>query len=206
MPMHGAVSARSSYKSALVDLCNALAEIARVRHLCMSTINPQSLSAFVACRLIIPLKKKIQECVQLALMKCHGIYCNREVNSQSCWQRRVWWKDEGSQICCIHSTCVFNNRRIGERENCRIRTLSWAYCTKVKIKIIWYISCMNMVHFIICLNTIIAVMTIGGCSCSAANRIRDANIELGYCKGCLGVFYYNHMYTEGGKGFMRDAW
>jgi len=58
MPIHGAVSARSSYKSASVDLCNALAEIARVRHLCMSTINPQSLSAFVACRLIIPLKKK----------------------------------------------------------------------------------------------------------------------------------------------------
>ena len=46
-----------SYKSALVDLCNILAEIARVRHVCMSTIHPQSLSAFVACRLIIPLKK-----------------------------------------------------------------------------------------------------------------------------------------------------
>ena len=74
MPIHSAVSARSSYKSASVDLCNALAEIARVRHLCMSTINPQSLSAFVACRLIIPLKKKkIQECVQLALVKCHGV-------------------------------------------------------------------------------------------------------------------------------------
>ena len=57
MPMHGAVSARSSYKSASVDLCNALDEIARVIHLCMSTIHPQSLSAFVACRLIIPLKK-----------------------------------------------------------------------------------------------------------------------------------------------------
>lgn len=192
MPMHGAVSARSSYKSALVDLCNALAEIARVRHLCISTSHPQSLSAFLACRLIIPLKKKSR-----SVSNWHwwsAMAYNREVNSQSCWQRRVWWQDEGSQMCCIHSTCVFNNRRNGKRENCCIRMLSWAYCTNVKIKIICYISCVDMVHFIIkfCLNTIIAVMTIRG-RCS--NWIRDANIELGYCKGSLGVFYYNHMYT-----------
>ena len=55
---HGTAGPSEIDAYALVDLCNALAEIARVRHLCMSTINPQSLSAFVACRLIIPLKKK----------------------------------------------------------------------------------------------------------------------------------------------------
>jgi len=56
---------------------------------------------------------------------------------------------------------------------------------------IWYLCCVDMMHFIICLNTIIAVMTIRGSS--ASNWIRDANIELGYCEGRLGVFY-NHMY------------
>ena len=44
----------SSYKSASVDLCNALAGIARRQ--CTSTVHPESLSAFVACRLI-PLNK-----------------------------------------------------------------------------------------------------------------------------------------------------
>ena len=40
----------SSYKSASVDLCNALAGIAR--RLCTSTVQLEGLSGFVACRLI----------------------------------------------------------------------------------------------------------------------------------------------------------
>jgi hypothetical protein len=44
----------SSFKSASVDLCNALAGVAR--RLCTSPVNSEGLSAFVACRLI-PLDK-----------------------------------------------------------------------------------------------------------------------------------------------------
>ena len=40
----------SSFKSASVDLCNAMAALAR--RLCTSSVHPESLSAFVACRLI----------------------------------------------------------------------------------------------------------------------------------------------------------
>ena len=40
----------SSFKSASVDLCNAMAALAR--SLCTSSVHPESLSAFVACRLI----------------------------------------------------------------------------------------------------------------------------------------------------------
>lgn len=43
-----------SFKSASIDLCNALAGVAR--RLCTSSVQPESVSAFVACRLI-PLKK-----------------------------------------------------------------------------------------------------------------------------------------------------
>lgn len=43
-----------SYKSASVDLCNALGAVAR--RLCTTPVNPEGLSAFVACRLV-PLDK-----------------------------------------------------------------------------------------------------------------------------------------------------
>ncbi|CAB3991271.1 Hypothetical predicted protein [Paramuricea clavata] len=43
-----------SFKTASTDLCNALAGVARC--LCTSSVHPDSLSAFVACRLI-PLDK-----------------------------------------------------------------------------------------------------------------------------------------------------
>lgn len=122
MPMHGAVSARSSYKSASVDLCNALDEIARVIHLCMSTIHPQSLSAFVACRLIIPLKKNpgvspagIGEVSWRIIGKSILRVVGEEEYGDRMREVKMW---------CIHSTCVFNSRRNGERENCCIRTLS----------------------------------------------------------------------------------
>ena len=44
----------SSFKSASVDLCNALADVAK--RLCTTKVNPDGLSAYVACRLI-PLNK-----------------------------------------------------------------------------------------------------------------------------------------------------
>ena len=90
--------------------------------------------------------------------------------------------DKGSRICCIHATCIFNSGRNGESDNRSItELLAQMRKSEYGITVAWMRCTLS---FAVIRS---AVMARRG-SRSASNRNPDANIELGYSKGRLGVF------------------